>query len=311
MDTSETTRFAVDILLLALACVVGVANLRLFVGLIARRRIRRRGAIIWISLLIVGTLGVLDAFYWEPYWVQVTRHRIETPKLAKGSTLRIAQLTDLHMPGDLSRREMRALRAVRSLHPDVIVLTGDYTNDRNRAALRALVRLTKMLSQVAPVYGVEGNWDSSRDIDSLRNGGVKFLHGWTTIPCQGGGEIALGGTEWYGGEAGRMSRSCRGLYAIVLCHMPCHFEKLAGKGADLVLAGHTHGGQVRLPVFGALLPARKLIGRYQMGFYKYGKSVMYVNRGLGCEGQGAPQVRFCCRPEVALIQIVGTGKDKR
>jgi hypothetical protein len=309
MDTSENARFVADVLLVAFVCVIGLANLRLAARLISRRKVERRSAIVWPALLLICILSIVSAFRWEPHWVQVTRHRVETTELEDGASLRIVQLTDLHLPDELGPREMRALRAVRSLRPDVIVLTGDYTNDRAPRVLRGLTRFAKSLSEVAPVYAVRGNWDNWQDIAALRGGGVTSLLGWTGLRCRGG-EVTLGGVEWYRGEAGPIPASLRGRYRIVLCHMPCHFEKLAGRGADLVLAGHTHGGQVRLPVFGALLPDRRLVGKYQMGFHRHGGALMYVNRGLGCEGK-APQVRFFCRPEVALVEIVGTGGKKR
>lgn len=309
MDTSENARLIVDIALLVLVCVVGLENLRLAARFLARRRISRTAAILWPGLLALCVLSFVDAFRWEPYWVQVTRNRIETPELAKSATLRIVQISDLHLPGDLGLREQRALRAVRSLKPDVIVLTGDYTNDRTPQVLRGLSRFGKMLTQIAPVYAVQGNWDNWQDVSTLQKAGVRFIGGWIGVK-RDGAALALGGAEWYGGSTAPVPSSLRNQYRVVLCHLPRHFEKLAGRGADLVLAGHTHGGQVRLPIFGALLPERRLVGKYQMGFYKSGGALMYVNRGLGCEGD-SPQVRFCCRPEVALIEIVGTGGKRR
>jgi predicted MPP superfamily phosphohydrolase len=307
MDTSENLRLAADAILVGSACIIGLTNLRLAIRLLAGRKVNRM-ALVWPILLVVYVIAVLDAFCWEPYWVQVTRTEVRTAKLPRGFRLRIVQLSDLHMSHNMGVREARMLGAVRRLRPDLIVMTGDYTNDLRRQSFPALTRVATRLRTVAPVYAVEGNWDNGGVIDALEKGGARYLHGWLEIG-QGKNRIALGGADWYSGETGSMPGSCRGLYRVVMCHSPWHFFKLRNEGADLVLAGHTHGGQLRLPIFGTLLPARKLIGQYQMGMYESRGTKMYVNRGLGCEGQGAPQVRLFCRPEVALIEIVGEGNS--
>src|SRR5690606_28729056 len=72
---------------------------------------------------------------------------------------------------------------------------------------------------------------------------------------------------------------------------------------DLYLCGHTHGGQVRLPLIGPLVTSSKLGRRYVMGLYREGRTHLYVSRGVGFEGLGAPRVRFLCPPEITLIRL--------
>lgn len=306
MDTSESTRTIVLLAGFVFLCVVAMANLRLAAQLIARRKVGRFSRIAWPALLALCVVCVIDAFYWEPNWVQLRHHSIETHKLPPNTRVRIVQITDFHLMGELTARELKAVRLTRRAAPDLIVLTGDYTVPKSPAAIAALTRMAKMLSRIAPTYAVEGNWDGPEDFAALEKGGVEHLRKWRRIEC-GETVIALGRAEWYGGGMERIPQSCRGLYTVVLCHVPGHFETLGRMGVDLVLAGHTHGGQVRIPVFGALIPNRTLVGKYQAGFYEDGGSLMYVNRGLGCERCGAPEVRFFCRPEVAVFEIVGTG----
>ena len=76
-------------------------------------------------------------------------------------------------------------------------------------------------------------------------------------------------------------------------------------GVDLYLAGHTHGGQLRLPVFGALVTASSFGKRYEMGAYREGRTVLYVSRGIGLEGLGLPRARFLSPPEITLFTLVG------
>jgi predicted MPP superfamily phosphohydrolase len=76
---------------------------------------------------------------------------------------------------------------------------------------------------------------------------------------------------------------------------------------DLFLAGHTHGGQWRLPGFGAILTSSRFWKRYEGGAYREGGTQLYVSRGIGMEGFGAPRARFFCPPEVVAISLGGTG----
>jgi hypothetical protein len=76
-------------------------------------------------------------------------------------------------------------------------------------------------------------------------------------------------------------------------------------GVDLYLCGHTHGGQVRLPLYGAMLTSSQLGKRYEMGHYQQGRTNLYVSRGVGLEGLGAPRIRFLSPPEITLVTLQG------
>ena len=95
----------------------------------------------------------------------------------------------------------------------------------------------------------------------------------------------------------------RGRFTVLVHHYPETVDMMAGWGADLVLAGDTHGGQVRLPFVGPLVRISRY-GRYRdIGLHRVGKTWLYINRGIGMEGGRAPRVRFRCRPEITLIEI--------
>ena len=85
----------------------------------------------------------------------------------------------------------------------------------------------------------------------------------------------------------------------------------AGHEIDLYLCGHTHGGQVRLPIIGAVLTSSQLGKRYEMGLYQGGRTHMYVSRGIGLEGLSAPRVRFLAPPEITLVTVQGSSGVKR
>ena len=92
--------------------------------------------------------------------------------------------------------------------------------------------------------------------------------------------------------------------SIFIYHYPDEIENTAMQKVDLYCAGHTHGGQVALPFYGALVTLSKFGKKYEGGTYKVSNTWLNVNRGIGMEGGSAPRVRFCSRPEVTVIDIV-------
>lgn len=305
MDTSVGARTAALALIFAGSCAVLYGNARIAYKLLLGRRVSRWARRVWPPLGLILALCIVDAFCVEPHWIQVTRHEITTPKLQPGSRVRIAHLTDLHIER-LGDREMRMLNLTARERPDIIVLTGDYSIVKNSETRSGLEQIARRLSAIAPCYAVDGNWDIAQDLRALERGGVRVLDRWTVVEPKEGVGIALGRIPWLGGMT-EPPPEAKPLFRVLLTHLPGHFDEAARRGVDLTLAGHTHGGQLRLPVFGALMPDRRLVGRYQAGMYESGGRRLYVSRGIGLEGGAAPRVRFWCRPEIAVIDIVGDG----
>jgi len=94
-------------------------------------------------------------------------------------------------------------------------------------------------------------------------------------------------------------------FTLLSYHSPDLAPEAAACGVDLMLSGHTHGGQVRLPLVGALYTSSLYGKRFEAGRYVLGKTTLYVSRGIGMEGKGAPRVRFLCPPEIVLWEIGG------
>lgn len=95
----------------------------------------------------------------------------------------------------------------------------------------------------------------------------------------------------------------RDAFGVLLYHYPDLIHDVARRTCDLYCAGHTHGGQVALPFYGALITLSKFGKRYESGCYRVGSTTLYVNRGIGMEGGSAPRVRFCARPEITVIEL--------
>jgi predicted MPP superfamily phosphohydrolase len=120
-----------------------------------------------------------------------------------------------------------------------------------------------------------------------------------------------GRSVWVGGLAVGAKGALRGLLAsappdqlrILLHHYPDAVLRAAKIGVDLYLAGHTHGGQVALPFYGALVTLSTLGKAFESGLHRVGNTWEYTNRGLGMEGGTAPRVRFAARPEVTVIDV--------
>ena len=105
--------------------------------------------------------------------------------------------------------------------------------------------------------------------------------------------------------------SPNGVPRILLYHTPDLMPLATKQGVDLYLSGHTHGGQIRAPFYGAILTSSQFGKRYEMGRYVEGKTDLYVSRGVGLEGMGAPRIRLFAPPEITLITIEGKKAAKQ
>ncbi|MHC4884084.1 MAG: metallophosphoesterase [Planctomycetota bacterium] len=241
---------------------------------------QRRRVPAWVDLLNLGiSLTALSALWYahfiEPYRPEVVTVEIESKKLATLSEpLRIVQLSDLHCDPTV-RLEGELPRIVAELKPDLIAFTGDAIN--SRAGL--------------PVFQVE------------------VLNGRAVAVSVKGAEIWLAGSavDREGELVPAIKTIPEGRFALALHHFPGLFKHAAGAGADLLLAGDTHGGgQIRLPLVGELIRIRRhhpYDTYYTAGLHRQGASQLYVSRGIGMEGGHVPRVRFGCRPEVTLFLL--------
>lgn len=250
---------------------------------------------------LLGGLCYAYGYFIEPYWLEVTHVSLTSEKLAADARpIRLVHISDLHCD-ETERLELRLPEVIAELNPDLILFTGDAVN--SAAGLESFRRCMSRLSEVAPVFAVHGNWRLPGD--TYAGLGVRLLDAEVA-------KVQIGGTEVYvaGVSAGQtwaieptLAKASVEALTIFLYHYPDELDGVARLGTDLYLAGHTHGGQVALPFYGALVTLSKFGKRYEAGLYRQGKTHLYVNRGIGMEGRHAPRVRFCARPEVTLIEI--------
>ncbi len=262
-----------------------------------------------LALAACGILCVLYGGLVEPYWLSVEHLKIDSEKLAAGSIIRIVHISDLHCDAK-ARLESQLPAVIGTAKPDLIVFTGDAINTPE--GLPHLRKCLTALAAIAPTYVVKGNWDADffTDLDRFGGTGVTELDGQAV-------KMHIGPNDLYiAGLAPRTPKSIASVlngvpadaYKIFLFHYPDYINEMAKQRVDLYLAGHTHGGQVALPFYGALVTMAKTGKRYEHGHFTLDNTHLYVNRGIGMEGGKAPRVRFLARPEVTVIDIIGTNK---
>jgi predicted MPP superfamily phosphohydrolase len=275
------------------------------------------------ALLIAATIqfGVsLAATYacWvEPARLGVTHIALRSSRLNGCPPLRLLHISDLHVER-ITAREQRLLSLAKQLTPDVIVVTGDYLNisyTYDATAQRHARELLTQLKAPGGVYAIIGSppVDSPELVAQLLEGlNVTWLRDEISTLIWRGCRIQIAGVECsfdIASDERKLLALLEGrttdLFTLLLYHTPDVMPAAVRAGVDLYLAGHTHGGQLRLPFFGALVTASIHGKRYEMGRYEEGDTTLYVTRGVGMEGYGAPRARFLCPPEIVLFTLMG------
>ena len=281
-------------------------------GNIGRRKFLLRAAGTVVGL---GLGGVAWTTLIEPGWILVTRRRIRIPGLCpelEGKT--IAQLSDLHFGQTSPEYVERCVERTNELRPDLVAITGDHVGRNTGDQAARVARILSRLEAPLGVFAISGNHDhgvyrpSARGrhpqvMDRLEEEGIRNLDN-VALPfgAPGARSWLVGlGDVWAG--ACRIDETMADLpredARIVLSHNPDTVDPIARAGADLVLSGHTHGGQVDIPVFGPpILPVRNR--EHYSGLYDVGRRTrLYVSNGLGY----LIRVRFNARPEIALHEL--------
>lgn len=280
----------------------------------------RRG--FWWSGMLFGFLAV-DLFalryyitYVEPEAHEVRYVRIETPKLSR--PVRLLHLADIQS-GGIGAVEVKLFQRIAELEPDIIVNTGDFLQVvPPRTTASELPKLRALVEQVNPrlgTYGVFGDTDyllyrfrmedfapmqilssSTATIDT--GGGVLSLHGLNLNQSREY-DYASRTIEAWVGESDTQA------FRILLGHSPNYALGVGELPIDLCLAGHTHGGQVRLPWYGPLVTDSEVPRNWAMGFRKIGIPFLNVSAGAGSNRfEGLPPMRFNCPTEMTLIELV-------
>jgi predicted MPP superfamily phosphohydrolase len=271
---------------------------------------------------VVGGLGFMLAWGFTGGQARIERTTLRIPLRGLPEALRglrVVQISDLHIGNLMEGAKLeRLVEEVNALEPDLIALTGDLF-DSDPAAVEPGAKRLGGLRAALGVYAVLGNHDVFAGREHVARAlakhapGMRLLRGeWVRVPAPA--PLYVAGVEdrgkgWVarGLELPELSALARELPKdgpwILLVHRPEAFEQAAKLGFPLVLAGHTHGGQIALPTPGGHWNPARAITRFYRGLYHAPehRSILYVNRGLGVAG---PQIRFNCPREIATFELV-------
>ncbi|WP_305042654.1 metallophosphoesterase [Geoalkalibacter sp.] len=255
-------------------------------------------------------LGLGHGFWHAPRAVRIEPVRLPLGKMAAGARLRFVQLSDLHIQS-FAPYHRKVANLVNGLDADLILITGDFLDrERNLTAVRQFLELLR-----APhgIFAVQGNWEYWARIEG-ENLRQAFARWGVTLLINERADLSLGNTPLsllgldYPSPADALktlqSQADPARVNLLLSHVPAFAHELLDGRIDLLLSGHTHGGQVRLPgVTPFYLP--RFSEPFVAGLYRVGPDTpLYVNRGIGTS---LLPVRFLCPPEITLFELQGTG----
>lgn len=278
----------------------------------------KRKVIVLCTLIVLLVLVIWTA--WGNTALMVNSIVVSSTRLPTGfSGYRIAHISDLHN-AEFGAGNTTLLQKISESAPDIIVITGDLV-DMNHTNIDIALDFAESAVLIAPVYYVTGNHEASlSQYNELKAGlesaGVVVLEDETILLEHNGSTLTLIGLsdpnftinhDVFEEVPAMVSAKLDELidhenaYTILLSHRPELFETYVNCGVDLVLSGHAHGGQFRLPFIGGLVaPNQGLFPKYDAGLYTDGDTDMIVSRGIG---NSIIQVRFNNRPEVVLVEL--------
>ena len=253
------------------------------------------------ALVMLGAYGF--AFHIEPYRLEVNHHEIVSERLAE--PMRIVLLADIQTDS-IGAYERRVFDAVRAAQPDLILLAGDYLQAGDRVE-RRLAPLFQQLFHDPPlrprygIHAVEGDCEAQEDWEYQFDGTGVVTHDRSeTVEV---GPLTLTCLTLHDSHSRQVFERLDDRFHIVLGHHP-NFS-LQTVNADLLLAGHCHGGQVRLPLIGPPIKLAAIPRAWTQGMTELdGGRKLVVSRGIGMERGGAPRLRFLCRPEIVVIDLL-------
>ena len=247
---------------------------------------------------LLGAIAAAPALVWaDASWVEPQWVKIRTIRLAgKNPAHRFVHFTDIHHKGDRAYLES-VVNKINGLSPDAVCFTGDLIEEA-----RFIPETLEILQKIkSPLYGVPGNhdyWSHAKFEDIGKafaaTGGAWLMDSQVTTAD---GKVHIGGVTCLRGRPAPLAPKAPGKN-ILLLHYPLMAEKVA-HSYDLLLAGHSHGGQVRLPFYGAFI-VPYWVGKYEVGMFRVPAGRLYVNPGIGFL---LTPIRFNCRPEITVFEM--------
>lgn len=269
-------------------------------------------SILMAMIMAVGTVFAVWARYVHPFRTQLTQLIMPVPRrFAYLNGLTIAFVADLHVGPHFRTDDLEpTIKALQNVRPDIVIFGGDYICESPRFIDPTIPALKDMAATARiGAWAILGNHDVAntpeRLIEGLRNTNIEFLVNESVEVTTERGPIWLVGLDdavlGHPDIPGSFERVPADAAMIVLWHEPDRAEYIAPYNPLFMLSGHTHGGQVRLPLVGSI--ATPVLGkRYVWGRYDVDGMPLYVTSGVGMY---RPPIRVSCPPEVVVITLLG------
>ncbi len=291
---------------------------------------KKKKRIIILAVVAAVLIGLVVWIAWGNTALELNTYTVTSDRLPDAfDGFRIAHVSDLHN-AEMGDKNEKLLAMLRDSEPDIIAITGDLIDSRN-TDIEIALNFAEEAVKIAPCYYVTGNHEArltkSEYLDfekRMTELGVVFLHDNEVVIERDGESISLIGIidpNFYSASSGVSDNenypiaevgrtmspeqikelSTIDTFTVLLSHRPEYFKQYAEAEIDLVLSGHTHGGQFRLPFVGGLVaPNQGLFPKYDAGLYTEENTNMIVSRGIG---NSILPFRFNNRPEVILIEL--------
>jgi predicted MPP superfamily phosphohydrolase len=255
------------------------------------------------ALAVGAATGMTTHGYvWERHALRLARIALPVSGLAPVlDGLRIGFITDLHHSEYVSQQDvLRAIDLVQAQRPELIVLGGDYVSYGDPRYVAPVADMLRTLTAPLGVFAILGNHDDEHDMTAaLEERGIRVLVDARTTVTTRGAALGLAGIRFWTREAGEIAAVIGGARdpVLLLAHDPRRIYEAAALGVPAVLSGHTHGGQIVLPLVGALAARKFPIAKGQL---RRENTELYVSPGVGTV---ALPIRISCPPEVALVTL--------
>ncbi|MEA4815671.1 MAG: metallophosphoesterase [Lachnospiraceae bacterium] len=272
-----------------------------------------------VMVLLILVISLFSWVYWGNVSIQTTQTNIESKNLPKAlDSFKIAQVSDLHN-ACFGTNQSKLLSAIKEANPDMIAVTGDLIDSRHTNIQKAMDFINGAVN-IAPVYYVTGNHEArikeyAKLEEQMYKAGVTILRDKSLLIEYNGSFIQILGLDDPSFSSGNSALEksnaeidiklknmlTPNFYKVLLSHRPELLDIYAQNNIDLVLSGHAHGGQIRLPFIGGFFaPNQGFFPKYSKGVYEKDQTKMVVSRGLG---NSIFPVRINNRPELVVITL--------
>ena len=265
-----------------------------------------------LLLVLAGMASFADAYWIEPNWLKTEHVVIHDPELAEVlEGVKVVQISDIHLQGGLGNLERNLIAEINALKPDLLFITGDFFSDKQKMELAtevlALSELIRSFKTTTGIFGVPGNYDGPLKnpaiMKKIKAAGIDVLINENrAVALPNHKTLYLAGFGYFRRKNEKL-KTFSGIPSdvpvVLLAHDPDNFDEAIEAGVNLLLVGHTHGGQIGIPF---LVEKSKKANKspFMRGLFVRGRTKMYVNRGIATTHV---PIRFFNRPEITVIKV--------